>query len=88
MTLSENATFTYVTGLNTSRSYIVMVNSTDLTENETFRIEISDISGIYPYSQGGVHMIQMNTLVGTNYVHWSKNMESGPGNAIWSTNIL
>ena len=40
LTLSENATFTYVTGLQSTRSYIVMVNSTDLTEYETFRISI------------------------------------------------
>ena len=65
-----------------------MVNSTDLTEYETFRISISDISGIYPYSVDGVHMIQMNTLVGANYVHWCKNMESGPGTAIWSSSVL
>ena len=65
-----------------------MVNSTDLTEFETFRIDAFVYSGIYPYSVGGVHMIQMNTLLGTNYVHWSKNMESGPGTAVWSSGIL
>ena len=64
-----------------------MINTTDFMVNETFRIDISDISGIYSYSDSGVHMIQMNSRSITSYTYWSMNMEAGPGVALWSSNV-